>query len=49
VVRCWVLDVDGTRVVMTAMTTPYETPTEAAEVVAIARSVRFIGPLDPSP
>ncbi len=49
VIRCWVLDVDGLRVVMTASTTPHETPTEAAEVVAIARSVRFIGPLDPSP
>jgi len=43
------LDVEGLRVVMTASTTPHETPTEAAEVVAIARSVRFIPPLDPPP
>jgi hypothetical protein len=28
------------------MTTPHETPTEAAEVVGIATSTRFIGPQD---
>jgi hypothetical protein len=47
VVRCWVLDVDGLRVLITAMTTPHETPTEAAEVVGIATSTRFIGPTGP--
>ena len=48
VIRCWVLDVDGQRIVVTAMTTPHETPAEADEVVAIALSTRFIPPLKPS-
>ena len=46
VIRCWVLDVDGQRIVVTAMTTPHETPTEVTEVVGIARSAHFIEPLE---
>ena len=43
--RLWILDVDGTRVVMVAGTTPNETAEEVAEVVAIADSAHFIGPV----
>jgi hypothetical protein len=43
--RLWILDVDGTRVVMVAGTTPNETADEVAEVVAIAASAHFIDPL----
>jgi hypothetical protein len=46
--RLWILDVDGTRVVMVAGTTPNETPDEVAEVLAIAASTRFIDPAEPA-
>ena len=47
--RFWILDVDGTRVVITADTTPNETPADIAEIVAIATSAHFLDPLEPSP
>ena len=46
--RLWILDVDGTRVVMVAATTPHETADEVAEVLAIAASTRFIDPTEPA-
>jgi hypothetical protein len=46
--RLWILDVDGTRVVMVAGTTPNETAGEVAEVLAIAASARFIDPTWPA-
>lgn len=40
----WVLDVDGTRVVVDASSYPEQTPAERRELVAIAESVRFAAP-----
>jgi len=47
--RFWILDVDGTRVVMVADTTPGEDAADIAEIVAIATSAHFIDPLEPLP
>jgi hypothetical protein len=46
--RLWILDVDGTRVVMVADTTPHEDAAATAEVLGIARSVHFMEPLNPA-
>jgi len=45
--RVWILDVDGTRVVMVADTTPREDAAATAEVLGIARSAHFVEPLEP--
>ena len=45
--RLWILDVDGTRVVMVADTTPHEEAAATAEVLAIAASTHFVEPLKP--
>ena len=45
--RFWILDVDGTRVVMVADTTPQEDAAATAEVLGIAASTHFIEPLKP--
>jgi hypothetical protein len=47
--RLWILDVDGTRIVVNESTTPHETKAEKAEVLAIARSTHFIDPRATSP
>jgi len=46
--RLWILDVDGTRVVMVADTTPGEDAAATAEVLGIAASTHFIEPLQPA-
>jgi hypothetical protein len=46
--RLWILDVNGTRVVMVADTTPHEDAAATAEVLGIAASTHFIGPLKPA-
>ena len=46
--RFWILDVDGTRVVMVADTTPQEDAAATAEVLGIAASAHFIEPLKPA-
>jgi hypothetical protein len=46
--RLWILDVQGTRVVMTADTTPGEDAAATAEVLGIAESVHFLEPLKPA-
>jgi len=45
--RLWILDVDGTRVVMVADTTPGEDAATTAEVLGIARSAHFVEALQP--
>jgi len=45
--RVWILDVDGTRVVMVADTTPHEDAAATAQVLDIARSAHFVEPLKP--
>jgi hypothetical protein len=45
--RVWILDVNGTRVVMVADTTPHEDAVAAAEVLGIAASTHFVEPLKP--
>jgi hypothetical protein len=45
--RLWILDVDGTRVVMVADTTPGEDAAATAEVLGIAGSAHFVEPLKP--
>jgi len=45
--RVWILDVDGTRVVVVADTTPREDAAATAEVLGIARSAHFVAPAEP--
>jgi len=45
--RLWIVDVDGTRVVMVADTTPREDAAATAEVLGIAASAHFVAPLEP--
>jgi hypothetical protein len=44
--RVWILDVDGTRVVMVADTTPREDASATVQVLGIARSAHFVAPAD---
>jgi len=46
--RLWILDVEGTRVVLVADTTPREDAATTAEVLDIAASVHFLEPLKPA-
>ena len=46
--RLWILDVQGTRVVMVADTTPGEDAAATAEVLDIAASAHFLAPLEPA-
>jgi hypothetical protein len=46
--RLWILDVDGTRVVLVADTTPREDAAATAEVLGIAASAHFLEPLKPA-
>ena len=48
VFRIWILDVDGTRILVNETTTPNETKADKAEVLAIAESTHFIDPVDPA-
>jgi hypothetical protein len=47
--RFWILDLDGLRVVMCAVTTPSEDAAAITEVVGIAESTHFLPPLKPKP
>jgi hypothetical protein len=48
IAHLWILDLDGTRIVMAAGTTPDNTPAETTEVLDIARSVHFLPPGAPA-
>ena len=46
--RFWILDLNGLRVVMCAITTPSENAAAITEVVGIAESTHFLPPLKPT-
>ena len=47
--RFWILDLNGQRIVMCAVTTPSEDAAAITEVVGIAESTHFLPPLKPKP